>query len=110
MAQVTVNTIGPPSSLESLKQGAMHAVKFIPEIIIKVIGETLNVLKGIWNRYIFPVLHKIWITVTSVFGKEVERRKPGFQQDLKQQTEQVKQEAPIVGKSFWQKIKDIFKF
>jgi len=103
-------TVGPPQTMEGVKTVFWKALKFFPEIIIKVAKDTFDWLKGIWNTYIYPFLHGIWTKIGPIFGQEVQRRKPIIKQEMKQQTQEMKNEVPLISQSLWQKIKDFFKF
>ncbi len=101
---------GPPQTTEGLKTALWNAVKFFPETIKKLAGETIDWLKKIWNSYIYPFLHKIWLKIDVIFGKEIEERKPVVKEEFKKETQEMKQDIPQVGKSIWEKVKDFFKF
>ena len=103
-------TAGPPKSVEGLKLTLWNAVKFFPETIKKVGGEVIYWLKNIWNSYIYPFLHKIWQKIDSIFGKEIKQREPVIKEEFKKETQEMKQEIPLVTKSLWEKLKGFFKF
>ena len=104
------NTAGPPQTVEGLRLTLWNAVKFFPETLKKVGGEVISWLKNIWNSYIYPFLHKIWQKIDSLFGKEIEQRKPIIKEEFKKEAEEMKQEVPLVTKSLWEKLKGFFKF
>ena len=106
----TSQAAGPPNSVEGLKQTLWNAVKFFPETIKKVGGDVISWLKGIWNSYIYPFLHKIWLKIEAIFGKEIEDRTPVVKEEFKKETQEMKQDLPQLIKSAWEKVKDFFKF
>ena len=106
----TSQTAGPPQTVEGLRLTLWNAVKFFPETIKKAGGEVISWLKNIWNSYIYPFLHKIWQKIDSLFGKEIEERKPIIKEEFKKETQEMKQEVPLVTKSLWEKLKGFFKF
>jgi len=106
----TIGTAGPPQTVEGLKLTLWNAVKFFPETAKKVEGEVLSWLKNIWKSYFYPFLHKIWQKIDSLFGKEIEQRKPIIKEEFKKETEEMKKEVPLVTKSLWEKLKEFFKF
>jgi len=75
----------------------------------KICQETTGWLKKIWQSYIYPFLHKIWQKIDSLFGKEIEQRKPIIKEEFKKETEEMKEELPLVTKSLWEKLKELLK-
>ena len=104
-----IHSAGPPQSLEELKTAGLRALKFIPETSEKICQETTGWLKKIWQSYIYPFLHKIWQKIDSLFGKEIEQRKPIIKEEFKKETEEMKEELPLVTKSLWEKLKELLK-
>lgn len=85
--------------------------KLLPGIIEKVWKEEVMPMwqkmrnwfkKNIWDPYIAPALEK-----------EIEKRKPiieeEFQKEKKEMEESVKEEVPRIGKSLWDKFKELIK-
>lgn len=103
-------TAGPPQSFGEIKTIGLNALKFIPQILVKIWQEGTAWLKKIWNSYIYPFLHKIWLKIDSIFGREIEERTPVIKEEFKKETQEMKQDIPQVGQSLWQKVKDFFKF
>ena len=109
LAQVS-ETAGPPQTFGEIKTMGLKALKFFPDILKKIWQETTGWLKKIWQSYIYPFLHKIWQKIDSLFGKEIEQRKPIIKEEFKKETQEMKQDIPQVGKSVWEKLKGFFKF
>jgi hypothetical protein len=105
----------PPESLEELKQkGGVAMGDFL-----KNIPQTLKIF---WEEDIFPIWLKIykWCKKTfwdpylgPFFQKEIEKRKPGieeeFKKEMKETKESAKTEVPEATKSLWQRLKELFK-
>lgn len=109
-ALATDNAGGPPQSMEEVKGIVWKAIKFFPELIIKVLKDVFSWLKNIWNRYLYPFFHGIWLKIESIFGKEVDERAPTIKEEFQKETQEIKEEAPSLFKSLWEKIKNFFKF
>ena len=78
-------------------------------------------IKDMWNNEVWPVWVKMWdwfdghifYMVRDWFKKdvepEIEKRKPGIKDEFEKEKEEVKEELPQVGKSLWDKFKEIIK-
>ncbi len=105
----TSGTAGPPKTLEELKETGLKVLRFLPDILKKGWEATIYWLKKIWQSYIYPFFHKIWQKIDSLFGKEIEQRKPIIKEEFKKETEEMKKEVPLVTKSLWEKFKELIK-
>lgn len=103
-------TGGPPQSFDEMKIMGFKALKFFPDTLKKIWQEGTIWIKKIWNSYLYPFFHKIWERIDSLFGKEIEQRKPVIKEEFKKETQEMKQDLPQLAKSVWQKLKDFFKF
>lgn len=69
--------------------------------------------KDLWNSSVQSRLRSIWRKITTFFGKEIEKRKPMIEEELKKEKkeikEEVKTEVPKVGKSLWERFKELIK-
>ncbi|MFC1789745.1 hypothetical protein ACFLYY_02075 [Patescibacteria group bacterium] len=65
--------------------------------------------ENIWDSRISPWLKRTWETTKNIFRGEVERRKPQVEEDFQQEKNELKEEAPVVGKSLWERFKEIIK-
>jgi hypothetical protein len=63
----------------------------------------------IWNNFLGPKLKSIWTNAVSIFKKEVEYRTPTSEQKINEEKTQIKEEAPTLIKSIWEKIRDFIK-
>jgi len=64
---------------------------------------------GVWNRHIGPRIEAIWQRIQELLGKEIEKRKPIIEEELEREKEELKKELPEVGKSLWQRFKELIK-
>lgn len=81
--------------------------------------EVPGMLKTMWQEQVLPVWQKmlgwfkanIWPKIYSWFERviapEIEKRKPLIEEELGKETEEVKEELPAIGKSLWEKFKEI---
>lgn len=63
----------------------------------------------IWDRYIWPWLQNIWQKIKDIFSKEVEERKPIIEEEFQKEKQELKEEAPEVGKSLWERFKELIR-
>ena len=71
--------------------------------------QTTNWLKDLWYKYILPWLQNIWQQICSFLEKEVEKRKPDVEEEFKKEIQEMKEEIPKVGKSLWQRLKELIQ-
>jgi hypothetical protein len=110
------NIVGPPPTMEGVKQLGLQALGFFPGIAKDLLIQVFNWGKNVWETYIYPFLQKIWQKIYSLFKPEIERRTPIIKEELPQKTGEVKQEletgipqtAQYI-KSLWEKFKGLFK-
>jgi hypothetical protein len=75
----------------------------------------ISFLKDIWNKDIVPFFKKTWNSIVnfwqnsfkSLFQKEVEKRKPVIKEDFEKEKQELREEAPELGKSLWERLKGI---
>ena len=63
----------------------------------------------IWEDRLKSKLETVWAGTLRVLKVEVEKRKPKVQEEFQEEKREIKQEAPQVGKSLWEKFKEIIK-
>jgi len=108
-----------PETLEEAKEMGEKALETTQE---KLPG----ILEKIWKEDVLPVWEKmyekwsewwdsstqpwfqnIWEKIATLFGKEIEKRKPIIEEEFKKEKEEVKEELPEVTKSLWEKLKEL---
>jgi len=107
--------LAPPETLEGAKE---IGGKTIHSILLQL-PETL---KRIWREEVLPIWQKIynWLKKTfwdpylsPFFKREIEKRKPiieeEFEKEKKEMKEEVKTELPKIGKSLWERFKELIK-
>jgi hypothetical protein len=77
--------------------------------------EIIEFVKDLWKDDIVPFLKRIWGTIVNfwensikpLFQKEVEKRKPVIEDQIKKEKEEFKEEFPEIRKSLWERLKSI---
>lgn len=102
-----------PETLEKLKIVGLKSLKLLPELLKSIWQEFLaicqkiwNWYKNIWNSYIYPFFYNLW---QKTLGKEIKERKSIIKEEFKKEKEELKEELPKVGKSLWQKFKELIR-
>jgi len=114
--------IKPPENLDEVKQMGEKTLKVarrdLPGIIENIWkNEVLPVWKkmfnwtksNIWDDWLSLWFKKIWSSTISIFKGEVEERKPAIKEEFKKEKQEVKEEAPKIGKSIWKKFLEIIR-
>ena len=106
----------PPETLEEVKTIGMKALKLLPETLRGIWQEALDIwqimgkkAKNFSDSYIWPWFQNILHKIQSSFGKEIKQRKPVIEEEFKKEKEEMKTEIPKVGKSLWERFKEIIK-
>jgi hypothetical protein len=106
-AFVQTQPVSPPETLEEVKEIGKKIEKEIPKMLEKV-----------WKEEILPIWQKIynWLKKTfwdpylgPFFKREIEKRKPIIEEEFKKEKEEMKEELPRVGKSLWERFKELIK-
>lgn len=83
--------------------------------------EMPGIIQTIWKEEVVPVWQRmwnwtkknIWIKIENWIKPEVEKRKEifeeGFEREKEEMKEEIKKEVPKVGKSLWEKFKELIK-
>lgn len=91
-------------------QGIPGAVKEVWEgEVLPLWAKMWQIAKNIWDRYIFSWIRSLWEQLLSLFGQEIEKRKPIIEQEFQREKEELKQELkekiPDPQKTLWDLIK-----
>ncbi len=82
--------------------------------------ELPGILKRIWKEEVLPIWQKmddwfkanIWPKIKAWFKREkeeIEKRKLIIEEEFKKEKKEIKEELPKVGKSLWEKFKELIK-
>ena len=95
---------------ELLEEGLEAGEEQVPELIKKMWEE--DVLP-VWNKMFEWFKSHIWSKFIAWFNEkvapEIEERTPQLEEEFEKETEEAKEELPVVGKSLWDKLKEIFQ-
>ncbi|MFA5355112.1 MAG: hypothetical protein WC302_00015 [Candidatus Paceibacterota bacterium] len=95
---------------ELLEKGLEAGEEQVPELIKKMWEE--DVLP-VWNKMFEWFKSHIWSKFMAWFNEkvtpEIEERTPHLEEEFEKETEEAKEELPVVGKSLWDKLKEIFQ-
>jgi len=102
-----------PQTLEEAKSVGIKILKDLPDQIKKVWQEEAwPLLKKTWQK-LWSLAEPYWQKFLSFLGKEVEKRKPAFEEEFQKEKEEMQKEmkevAPKVGKSLWERFKALLK-
>lgn len=98
-----------PETLEEAKSMGERIIWDFPGVMREVWQEALQIWKNFWSSYVRPVFSVIWQKIKSLLGKEVEQRRPGVEEELEKEKQEMKEEIPKAGKSLWQRLKELIK-
>lgn len=65
--------------------------------------------RNFWDYRLGPWLKNIWQGTVRVFNQEAEKREPIIQEEFAKEKKELKQEAPQVGKTLWEKLKELIR-
>lgn len=115
-AQSNPQVSGPPETLEETKSVGIKALKIFPAVFKEMWQEALGVwqdifqkIKNFWVKYINPWFQSLWGRIEHSFRKEAKRREPIIEEEFKKEQKEMAEEAPKVGKSLWERFKDLIK-
>lgn len=96
---------------ENIASESLREMKETGEERIETGKGLLNFSKNLWKEEIKPFLGKIWESVANfwknsikpLFQKEIEKRKPAVEEEIKE----TKEEVPELKESLWERLKGI---
>ena len=106
----------PPQTLKEAEIVGGKILKLLPETLKEIWQEALEIWQAIKKRvknfcdsYIWPWFQNIWQKIQFSFGKEIKEKKPIIEEEFKKEKEEMKTEIPKVGKTLWERFKEIIK-
>ena len=110
------STITVPETLEEARNTGIKALKIFPAVFKGMRQEALEVwqaifraIKSFWGKYIQPWLQSLWEKIKTSIFQESKRRKPIIEEEFKKEQKEIKKEAPDVGKSIWERFRELIK-
>ena len=112
--------IQAPKTLEEAETIGEKILTGFPSVFGKVWQEALGIWKALWQKlknfwsvYIKPPIINLLNRIKNFLRIEIEKRKPGIEQEFEKEKKELKEEIPKTGKSiwekFWGKFKDLIK-
>lgn len=105
-----------PETLEEAKTVGERMLIDFPSVLRKVWQEALTIwqrmlnwFRNFWQKYISAWFESIWQKISSLLGREVEKRKPEIEEEFEKEKQEMKEEIPKVSKSLWQRFKELVK-
>ncbi|MFH1401883.1 MAG: hypothetical protein ABIG40_02885 [Parcubacteria group bacterium] len=111
-----------PKDFNEAEQIGQRALDVIQKDIPGLIGEVWRnevlpvwqkmfdwVKVHIWENWLKSGLKNLWQKVVRIFREEVEQRKPIIEEEFEKEKQELKEEAPQVGKSLWEKFKELIR-
>jgi len=106
----------PPETLKEAEIVGGKILRLFPEVLKGVWQEALEIwhkmgrkVKSFLDSYIWPWFQNIWQKILFSFGKEIKERKPVIEKEFEKEKGEMKTEIPKVGKSLWERFKEIIK-
>ena len=79
------------------------------EGVLPVWRKMYQIWSNFWDNTLQPWLRSIWQKIQLMMGQEIEKRKPQVEQEFEKEKEELKTEAPEVGKTLWERFKELIK-
>lgn len=102
-----------PNNLQEATERAKTVAGKFPNVMTEVWQDAWVKIKNVWNSYIRSPLLNVWNKIKTFLNTEVEKRRPSVEEEFEKEKEEMKQEVktevPKIGKSIWEKLKDLFK-
>ena len=101
-----------PGTFKEAKTTGERALGAIPGVFKELWQEALGIgqkIKSVWSRYINPKISVFGQKILSVFNQEAKKRKEIIKKEFPEEKQELKEEVPKVGKSLWQKFKELIK-
>ena len=102
------------SFLETIKKDLPGILgKIWREDVLPIWENMYQIWSNWWDSFIQPWLQNIWYKFMALLSQEIEKRKPQieetFEKEKEELKEEIREEVPEVGKSFWDKFKELIK-
>jgi hypothetical protein len=103
--------VSPPETFEEAQEMGEKALETAKR-------ELPEILDKIWKEEVLPFWQKLWNWLKKTFWEpciepflkeEVEKRKPVIEEEFEKEKEEAKEEAPKIGKSLWEKFKELIR-
>ena len=116
-----IASLDQPKDINQAKQIGQRALEVVK-------NDIPGLIERIWQNEVIPVwqkmynwvklhiwdwlvsgLNNLWPKIVQIFKEEVTQRKPVIEQQFQNKKQEIKEEAPQVGQSLWEKFKGLFR-
>tara|TARA_Y100000310_G_C20493744_1_gene720525 strand:+ start:502 stop:945 length:444 start_codon:yes stop_codon:yes gene_type:complete len=116
----TVPIIQAPETVEEAQEFGLQILEDIPGTVqgvwktqvVPLWAKMWSITKNIWDTTVFSWVKEWWDKILSLFGQEIEKRKPLIEEEFQKEKEELKQELqekiPKPGKTLWSLIREFF--
>lgn len=99
----------PPADLEETKELGKSVLQVLPMAFGGVWEEAKGIFYGFWAQFEAFWRESISPRLGNWLKEEIDKRKPDLQEEFKKEAEELKKEAPSVGKSLWERFKELLE-
>ena len=112
-AKAQLSSIQAPETIEEAEEFGIQILQALPNSmretwetqVLPLWTSMWNIAKNIWDATVSSWIQGLWDQALSLFGQEIESRKPLFEQEFQREKEQLVQEIeeklPESGKTLW---------
>lgn len=112
-AKAQLSSIQTPETIEEAEQLGIQILQALPGSfqetwktqVLPLWTNMWNIAKNIWDATISSFIKGLWDQALSLFGQEIESRKPLFEEEFQREKEQLQQEIeeklPESSKTLW---------
>jgi len=115
--EVTFPSVQAPETIEEAQEFGIQILQDLPNAmreawetqVLPLWTNMWNTAENLWDTTVFAWVKGLWDQALSLFGQEIEKRKPLFEEEFQKEKEQLTQEIeeklPESGKTLWSIIK-----
>jgi hypothetical protein len=108
-----LSSIKAPETIEEAEEFGIQILQALPDSfqktwktqVLPLWSNMWNIAKNIWDATISSFVRGLWDQTLSLFGQEIENRKPLFEEEFQREKEQLQQEIeeklPESSKTLW---------
>lgn len=113
LGQQAPNQIEAPKTIEEAEKMAREAItvaeKELPGILERIWRDEVMPVWGNMWEWVKPRIKSIWQRVQELLGREIEKRKPIIEEELQREKQELKKEAPEIGRPLWERFKELLR-
>lgn len=117
LAQEETFSVQAPETIEEAQEFGIQILQGLPGAMQEVWRTQAlplwtsmwGIVKNTWDTTVFSWVKGLWDQILSLFGQEIEKRKPLFKEELQKEKEQlareIEEKLPESGKTLWNLLK-----